>query len=131
MVLIASCAGGYSLGGLQDQPGASSTQEQPKEQQAPQRIRVQGVALRSLLKRTHPVYPKDLRKQRVQGMVKLGVGISKDGDVIDAKLISGHPGLGQAAIDAVRQWKFKPYLVNGEPVEIQTDIVVNFSLKDD
>ena len=84
-----------------------------------------------LLKRTNPVYPKDLRKQRIQGMVTLSVGISKDGDVIDAKLISGHPGLGQAAIDAVKQWKFKPYLLDGNPIDIQTDIAVNFSLAND
>jgi len=97
----------------------------------PQRVRVKGVAPKLLLKRTNPVYPKDLRKQRIQGMVTLSVGISKDGDVIDAKLISGHPGLGQAAIDAVKQWKFKPYLLDGNPIDIQTDIAVNFSLAND
>jgi len=81
-----------------------------------------------LQKRVNPVYPKDLRKQRIQGMVTLSVGINKDGDVVEAKLVSGHPGLGQAALDAVRQWKFKPYLLDGQPVEIETEVGINFTL---
>jgi TonB family protein len=121
-VLIVSFAGG---GKLQDQPSPPSSEE---HQQARQRLRVKDVAQKLLVSRVAPVYPKDLRKQRIQGMVKLSVGISKDGNVIDAKLISGHPGLGQAAIDAVRQWKFKPYLLNGQAVEIETEIWINFSL---
>jgi len=99
------------------------------QQPVQQRVRVSSdVAVKLLVKRVNPVYPKDLRKQRVQGRVTLSVGISKDGDVVDAKVISGQPALGQAAIDAVRQWKFNPYLLNGQPVEIETEVFINFTL---
>ena len=95
----------------------------------PQRVRVStGVAERLLVKRVNPDYSKDLRKKRIQGMVVLKVRISKDGDVIDMKLVSGHPALAQAAIDAVKQWKYKPYLLNGEAVEVETQVLVNFTL---
>ncbi len=55
-------------------------------------------------------------------------GGGKDGDVIDVKLISGQPAFAQPAIDAVKQWKYKPYLLNGEPVEMETQVLVNFTL---
>ena len=74
------------------------------------------------------MYSKELREQRVQGMVTLYARISKDGDVIDVKLISGQPALAQPAIDAVKQWKYKPYLLNGEPIEMETQVLVNFTL---
>jgi protein TonB len=76
----------------------------------------------------NPDYPKDARKQGIQGPVILRVQISKAGDVTDVKLISGHPALAQAAINAVQQWKYKPYLLNGYPVEVETQVQVNFTL---
>jgi periplasmic protein TonB len=60
----------------------------------------------------------------------LQVKIDKQGDVYDVKLISGHPQLAPAAIDAVKQWKYKPYLLNGYPVDVETQITVNFTLAD-
>ena len=117
-------------GGLEarSQEPSSALQEQAK-QQVPQRVRVsQNVAVKLLVKRVNPEYSKELRKQRVQGLVTLSVRISKDGDVIEAKLISGRPALAQAAIDAVKQWRYKPYLLNGQPVEVETQVQVNFTL---
>jgi periplasmic protein TonB len=110
------------------QEPSSAPQEQAK-QPAPQRVRVsQGLAEQLLVKRVNPECPKDLRKQRIQGMVLLAVRINKDGEVVEANLISGHPGLAQAAIDAVKQWKYKPYLLDGQPVQVETRVQVNFSL---
>jgi protein TonB len=65
---------------------------------------------------------------RVEGAVQLSATISKTGDISEVKALSGDSQLAHAAIDAVRQWKYKPYLLNGEPVNIQTQITVNFKL---
>ena len=98
-------------------------------QQSPQRIRVSsGVATKLLVKRVNPEYSKDLRKRRVQGMVVLNVRISRDGDVTDVAPVSGPSELIQPASDAVKQWKFKPYLLNGQPLIVETQILINFSL---
>jgi TonB family protein len=75
-----------------------------------------------------PAYPPLARQARIQGMVVLKVHISKSGDVEEMQLISGHPLLAPAAIEAVKQWKYKPYLLNGEPVEVETSVTVNFTL---
>jgi TonB family protein len=129
-ILIISVASGGVAGEFQEQSSPLSAQQQPpKQQQAPQRVRVSaGVAEKLLVKRVNPDYPKDLRKQRIQGMVALGVRISKDGDVIDVKLVSGEPALAQLAINAVKQWKYKPFLLNGQAVEVETQVLVNFTL---
>jgi protein TonB len=75
-----------------------------------------------------PVYPPLARQARIQGKVLLQAVISKDGSIENLRLINGHPMLTQAAMDAVKQWKYKPYLLNGEPVEVETQVEVNFTL---
>ena len=93
------------------------------------RVRVsQGVSVGRLIKKVDPVYPKLARDARVQGQVVLTAIISKDGSIEDLRVLSGHPMLVQAALDAVRQWRYKPYLLNGEPVEVETTVRVNFTL---
>jgi periplasmic protein TonB len=95
----------------------------------PQRIRVSlGVSQGLLIRKTQPVYPPLARQARIQGVVILQAQISKDGSIQNLQLISGHPMLAPAAIDAVKQWKYKPYLLNGEPVEVETQVQVNFTL---
>jgi protein TonB len=64
----------------------------------------------------------------IQGVVSLGATISKDGDVTNVKQLSGDKSLGAAAVDAVKEWKYKPYLLDGHPVEVQTTISVDFKL---
>jgi periplasmic protein TonB len=88
----------------------------------------QGVSQGMLIKRVQPVYPSSARQMRVEGTVQLMASITKDGRISSVKQLSGDAILGRAAIDAVRQWKYKPYFLNGEPVEIQTQITVNFKL---
>jgi TonB family protein len=102
-------------------------QEQTSEY--PQRVRVlQGVETGLLVKKVPPAYPENARIARIQGSVVLKALIDKDGNIEDLTLISGHPMLAPAAIEAVKQWKYKPYLLNGQPVKVETQIVVNFQL---
>jgi len=86
------------------------------------------VAEGSLLHRVEPDYPEEARQQQIQGVVVLNVHISADGSVQEVTLASGPPLLAQAATDAVKQWRFKPRLVSGHPVEMQTRITLNFRL---
>lgn len=89
------------------------------------------VVAANLINPVRPVYPTELRQQGIQGTVKLEALISKDGSAADLRVIaSPDPGLTQAAIDAVRQWRYRPTMLNGESVEVQTTIDVNFSLTD-
>ena len=107
----------------------STTSVNRLPQSAPQTLRVsQGISQGMLLKRVQPVYPQQARQLRLQGPVQLEANIGKDGSITKIKQISGDAVLGRAALDAVRQWKYKPYYLNGEPVEIQTQITVNFKL---
>ena len=95
----------------------------------PQRVRVsQGVSQGLLIRQVKPNYPALARSARIQGAVVLQALISKDGSIENLHLVSGHPMLAPAAIDAVKQWKYKPYFLNGEPVEVETTINVNFTL---
>ncbi|HUA14059.1 MAG TPA: energy transducer TonB [Verrucomicrobiae bacterium] len=96
---------------------------------APQRIRIsQGVTRGLLVHRVEPTYPPLAKAARVQGEVVLTAVISTTGQIENLQLISGHPMLVQEAINAVRQWRYKPYLLNGQPVEVETTITVIFSL---
>ncbi len=95
----------------------------------PQRVRVsQGVSQGLLIRKVNPTYPPLARQARIQGTVILRAVISKDGSIENLQLVSGHPMLAPAAIEAVRQWRYKPYLLNGEPVEVDTEVQVNFTL---
>jgi periplasmic protein TonB len=95
----------------------------------PQRVRVsQGVSQGLLVRKVNPNYPPLARQARIQGQVVLQAEISKDGSIENLRLVSGHPMLAPAAIEAVKQWKYKPYFLNGEPVEVETQITVIFSL---
>jgi periplasmic protein TonB len=81
-----------------------------------------------LVRKVNPNYPPLARQARIQGQVVLRAVIAKDGSIENLTLVSGHPMLAPAAIDAVKQWKYKPYLLNGEPVEVDTEVLVNFTL---
>jgi len=82
----------------------------------------------SLINKVTPQYPPLARQTRISGTVRLHAIIAKDGSVQELNVISGHPLLVQAALDAVRQWRYRPTLLNGEPVEVDTTVDVIFSL---
>jgi protein TonB len=75
-----------------------------------------------------PTYPPLARVARLQGQVVLQAVISKQGTIENLRVLAGHPMLVPAAIEAVRQWRYRPYILNNEPVEVETQITVNFSL---
>jgi protein TonB len=95
----------------------------------PKQIKVGGnVQAANLLKKITPLYPALAKSARIQGTVRFTAIIGKDGTIQNLQLISGHPMLVQSATDAVKQWIYKPTLLNGEPVEVITQIDVNFTL---
>ena len=119
---------GGSLGGVIGGIIGSAPVAVPKVA-TPQRIRVSsGVAAGNLIQEVKPIYPPMAKMARVQGTVVLAAVISKQGTIENLKVISGHPMLIQSAVDAVQQWRYKPYLLSGEPVEVDTQISVVFTL---
>jgi protein TonB len=122
---VAGGSMGGVLGGVIG--GAGGGPPPPKPTQS--RIRQGGaVTAASLINKVNPVYPPLARQTRVSGTVRLHAIISKDGSVQQLEVLSGHPLLVQSALDAVRQWRYRPTLLNGEPVEVDTTIDVIFSL---
>lgn len=81
-----------------------------------------------LLNRVTPVYPIEARKENIMGLVVLHAIVAKDGKIQNVELVSGHPMLAPAAIEAVRQWRYKPTRLNGIEVEVATSIEVKFAL---
>ncbi len=88
----------------------------------------QGVSQGLLIKRVQPRYPQNALAMRVQGAVELQATINKEGNISNLKVVKGDAVLARAATEAVRQWRYKPYYLNGEPVDIETQITVNFKL---
>jgi protein TonB len=119
----ASNANDQALSGIMSNTGANLPR------QPAQAVKVsQGVSQGLLVKSVQPVYPQTARQMRVQGSVELLANIGKDGSITAVKVLSGPTVLSRAAIDAVKQWQYKPYYLNDQPVEIQTQITVNFKL---
>jgi len=98
----------------------------------PARIRIGGeVAAAKLVNRVQPVYPPLARQTRISGLVRLHVILSKEGTVKQIEVVSGHPLLQQASLDAVRQWRYEPTLLNDGTVEVETTVDVIFALNQD
>jgi protein TonB len=107
-------------------PPQAPTEQQP---QLPMRVRIsQGVSQGLLIKKVQPEYPKKARKQHVQGSVLMQAVIGARGDITELRVISGDELLVPSAINAVKQWKYKPFLLKGQPVEVETQITVNYTL---
>jgi protein TonB len=82
----------------------------------------------NLVHRVQPDYPLLARQARIQGQVVLRAMISREGAIENLQVLSGNPLLTPAALNAVRQWRYRPYVLNGEPVEVETEVTVNFVL---
>ena len=91
-------------------------------------LRISHMSEGDLVHKILPAYPPLARSARIQGQVVLQAVISKQGVIENLKVLAGHPMLVPAAIEAVRQWRYRPYVLNNEPVEVETQIIVNFSL---
>jgi TonB family protein len=103
----------------------SASPNLPKPSLATLRIS-QGVSQGLLIKRVQPKYPQAALAAHTAGAVQIEATIDKEGKVVNLKVLSGNPVLAHAALDAVRQWRYKPYYLDGEPVEIETQITINF-----
>jgi protein TonB len=98
--------------------------ENPATKHPPVSVLEQGV----VLTRVQPVYPRIAIVNRIQGPVHLHAVIAANGNLEALRVLDGHPMLARAALDAVRQWRFRPYVLNGKPIEVQTEVIVNFTL---
>ena len=120
---------GSILGSVPQAPATPPAEAQPKNQSTRKPVPLGGrVAEANLIRRVMPVYPPLARSARVQGTVEFTALISKEGNIENLQLVHGHPLLVNAAKEAVLQWKYRPTTLNGEAVEVITDIVVNFTL---
>ena len=131
---VAGGTPGGVLGGINGSvPSAAPPPPPPPKKEekpaAPKRITIGGnVQQAKLIRQPKPVYPPLAKQARISGVVHLAAVISANGTIQDLKVISGHPLLIPAALEAVKQWVYQPTLLNGEPVEVQTQIDVNFTL---
>jgi protein TonB len=126
--VIGGLGGGDILGGLGG--GSSAGAPPPPPPKATQtRIKLGGqVQAAKIVAQPQPLYPALARQARIQGNVVLHAIIDKDGRVGQLEVVSGHPLLVQAALDAVKQWRYQPTQLNGDPVEVDTTITVSFVL---
>jgi protein TonB len=125
--VVGGIPGGVLNGVLSNTGSAQALVKTPAP--APKRVRVPAqVAEANLVHDVAPQYPPEAGRKRIQGTVVLMAVIDKDGTVRDVQVVSGLPVLAQAAIDAVKQWRYRPYLLNGTPVEVASHITINFTL---
>jgi len=117
---IASNSGDKALAGIMDARPATPVLRTLKVSQ--------GVSQGLILKKVPPDYPLQARQLRIEGIVQLQATIGKDRNIENVRVLGGHPILARAATDAVKRWKYRPYLLNGAPVEIETEVSVNFKL---
>jgi len=123
-----SLAPGVPFGGVANPPTPAPATA-ASDPSAPKRIRVGGnVQQMMLVEQPRPIYPPEAKQARIQGVVRFDAIIAKDGTVASLTVVNGHPLLVVAALEAVKRWVYKPTLLNGEPVEVQTVIDVNFTL---
>jgi len=125
--VLGGLGGGDILGGLG--AGSSAAAPPPPPPKGPSRIKLGGqVQAAKVVAQPQPAYPALARQARIQGNVVLHAIIDKDGRVGQLEVVSGHPLLVQAALDAVKQWRYQPTQLNGDPVEVDTTITVTFVL---
>ncbi len=111
-----------------DKPTVTNVPPPPQTVQ-PKKIILSHLDEGMLLSRIEPRYPPMARATRTQGEVVMAAMIGRDGRIEGLRVVSGHPMLVQAALDAVSQWRYRPYMLNGQPVEVDTTISVKFTLR--
>jgi protein TonB len=126
LIYALTCAVALSvLGGGQEPKNETAP---PSKVELPKRVRVSEDVMRTLiLKKVAPSYPEEARKKHIQGSVVMKAIINHQGDVQDITVVSGDSLFVPAAVAAAKQWKYKPYLIQGQPVEIETQIMMYFT----
>ncbi len=123
---LAICGTALALGMHVNPATASETATPPK---TPKQLSVPAAVMSgNLTNKAVPIYPPAAKKAKIQGTVVLGVVIGKDGNIKSLRVLSGPSELQQSALDAVRQWTYKPYLLNGDPIEVETTVNIVYSL---
>jgi protein TonB len=112
----------------QPAPATVAVVRPPEPPPAPPRIRVGTIETARLISRIEPTYPEIAKRARISGVVELETVIGTDGHIREVRVLSGHPLLVQAALSAVRQWIYRPTLLNGVAVEVQGPVIVTFRL---
>ncbi|HYE25907.1 MAG TPA: energy transducer TonB [Clostridia bacterium] len=128
---VGSIPGGHgpeNLGPVGELIASAAARPNPAPPARPSRLRVSSLDSGTLIRRVQPVYPVQARNIRVQGPVVLAAVIDAGGEIAHLRVLQGHPMLAGAAIEAVRQWRYRPYLLNGSPIEVETQITVVFTL---
>jgi protein TonB len=127
--MVGGSPGGVIGGIISSVPSAPPPPAPKPVEKKVERIRVGGnVIAANLIRKVQPQYPPLAKNARIQGTVRFTAIIAKDGSISNLQLVSGHPLLVPAAQEAVKQWQYRPTLLNGEPVEVITQIDVNFTL---
>lgn len=126
---MGTCASALALRTYVYAPSVEGSGKTASKKTAPASVPA-GVMAERILKQTMPIYPPAAKKAKIEGSVLLDAVIGKDGTIENLKAVSGPRELQQSALDAVRQWTYKPYLVNGDPVEVETTITVTYSLRE-
>jgi len=106
----------------------AATNTPPPKVAAPKVVRISEVSLGAAISAPKPIYPAIARQAHVQGDVVLAATIGKDGSIQNLRVVSGNGMLVNSALDAVRQWRYRPYMLNNEPVEVETSITVKFNM---
>lgn len=123
---LATCGTALALG---MHVSAASASENSSASKAPKQLTVPAAVMsQNLLNKVVPIYPPAAKKAKVQGTVVLSALIGKDGNIENLRVVSGPSELQQSALDAVRQWTYKPYLLNGDPVKVVTTVHVVYQL---
>jgi TonB family protein len=124
---LATCGAALALG---THVNAAAASESSNATKTPKQLSVPSAVMsRNLTNKAVPIYPPAAKKAKVQGTVVLGAVIGRDGNIKSLRVISGPSELQQSALDAVRQWTYKPYLLNGDPVEVETTVNIVYSLQ--
>jgi TonB family protein len=125
--IVGDVPGGLPPGGTGAIGGILSSEPQSPRVASPTHIRIaQGVMRSLLITKVNPSYPPEAERQHVDGTVVLRINIDKNGNVSTVEPVTGHPLLVPAAIDAVKLWKYKPYLLHQTQVEVETTVLIKF-----
>jgi protein TonB len=124
LLLLVACTAAFG----QNRGGNPPASEKPASKR-PLRVRVSEMVSQALIvRKVQPAYPEEARHNHIQGNVVMKAEITQTGEVKELTVISGDPALAPAAVEAVKQWTYKPYKLNGDPVELETQVTVAFKL---
>jgi protein TonB len=127
VMLAIGSVGAVGQSGAASNGSSQAPDATPGSKDNPARVST-GVMMRLILHKVDPIYPEDAKKNHVSGAVVVVATVDDQGNIVTASVVSGPEKLRDTALNAVNQWTFKPYLLNGRPAFVQTQFVVNFNI---